>query len=132
MGVVGSLVHRASQVNHPAPGRLGNSVGRPAAPVAMGKGCRAVFPVIRQYAPGVARAHSHQCSRLIQCHVLCQQAVQNLESRLFLGSQSHILHEMSVTFMLASYRGRFRWTSTPGAEESCTTCPMTWGRRQVE
>ena len=37
MGVVGSLVHRASQVAHPAPGRLGNSVGRPATPVAMGK-----------------------------------------------------------------------------------------------
>ena len=43
MGVVGSLVHRASQVNHPAPGRLGDSVGRLAAPVAMGKGCSAVF-----------------------------------------------------------------------------------------
>ena len=102
MGVVGPLVHRASQVNHPAPGRLGNSVGRLAAPVAMGKGCSAVFPVIRQYAPGVARAHSHQSGSLVQCHVLREQAVENLKSRLFLGSQSHILHEVSVTFMLAS------------------------------
>ena len=55
MGVVGSLVHRASQVNHPVPGRLGNTVGRPAATVAMSKRCSAVFSVIRQYAPGVAR-----------------------------------------------------------------------------
>ena len=102
MGVVGSLVHRASQVNHPAPGRLGNSVGRLPTPVAMGKGCSAVLPVIHQYAPGVAWAHSHQCSRLIQSHMLYQQAVQNLESRLFFRSQSHILHGVNVTFLLAS------------------------------
>ena len=68
----------------------------------MGKGCSADFPVICQYAPGVARAHSHQFSRLVQCHVLREKAVKNLESRLFLGIESHILHEVSVTFMLAS------------------------------
>ena len=102
MGVVGSLVHRASQVNHPAPDSLGNSVGRLAAPVAMGQGCSAVPPVIRQYAAGVAWAHSHQSGGLVQCHVLREQTVENLESRLFLGSQSHILHEVSVTFLLAS------------------------------
>ena len=68
----------------------------------LGKGCSAVLPVIRQYAPGVAWAHSHQCSRLIQSHMLYQQAVQNLESRLFFRSQSHILHGVNVTFLLAS------------------------------
>ena len=101
MGVVSSLIHRASQVDHPAPDRLGNSVGWPAAPVAMGKGSGAVFPVIRQYAPGVARAHSHQSGGLVQRHVLREQVVENLESRLFFGFQSHIIHEVSVTFMLA-------------------------------
>ena len=102
MGVVGSLVHRASQVNHSAPGRLGNSVGRLAAPMAVGKGCSSVLPVIRQYAPGVAWAHSNQSGSLVQCHVLREQAVQNLESRLFFRSQSHILHGVNVTFLLAS------------------------------
>ena len=68
----------------------------------MGKGCSAVSPVIRQYAPDVARAHSHQSDGLVQCHVLREQAVENLESRLFFGLQSHILHEVSVTFVLAS------------------------------
>ena len=101
MGVVGSLVHRASQVNHSAPGRLGNSVGRLAAPMAVGKGCSSVLPVIHQYAPGVAWAHSKQSGSLVPCHVLREQAVENLKSRLFFGLQCHILHEVSVTFMLA-------------------------------
>ena len=47
-------------------------------------------------------AHSHQFSRLIQGNVLGEKAVQNLESRLFFGIQSHILHGVNVTFMLAS------------------------------
>ena len=68
----------------------------------MGKGSSAVLPVIRQYAAGVAWAHSHQSGSLVQGHMLREQAVENLESRLFLGSQSHILHEVSVTFLLAS------------------------------
>ena len=59
-------------------------------------------PVSRQDAPGVARADSHQFSRLIQGNVLGEKAVQNLESRLFFGIQSHILHGVNVTFMLAS------------------------------
>ena len=102
MRVVGSLVNRAGQVNYPAPDRLGNSVGRLAAPEAVGKGGGSVLPVIRQNAPGVPSADTHQRSRLIQCHVLSQQAVQNLESRLFSGRQSHILHWVNVTFLLAS------------------------------
>ena len=83
MGVLGSLVHRASQVNHHAPGRLGNSVGRLAAPMTVGKGCSASLPVIRQHAPGVTWAHSNQSGSLVQCHVLREQAVENLKSRLF-------------------------------------------------
>ena len=91
-----------SQVNHSGCNGLGSCVGRLAAPETVSKGCSAVFPVIRQYAPGVARAHSHQSGSLVQCHVLREQAVENLESRLFLGIQCHILHEVNVTFMLAS------------------------------
>ena len=41
-------------------------------------------------------------------HALCQQAVRDLKSRLFRGIQSHILHWGKVTFMLVSWRGRFR------------------------
>ena len=70
--------------------------------MAVGKGCSASLPVIRQYAPGVAWAHSNQSGSLVQCHVLREQAVENLKSRLFFGFQCHILHEASVTFMLAS------------------------------
>ena len=39
---------------------------------------------------------------LIQRHVLCQQAVENLESKVFFGSQRHILHSVNVAFTLAS------------------------------
>ena len=41
-------------------------------------------------------------------HVLCQQAVRDLKSRLFRGIHSHILHWGKVAFMLVSWRGRFR------------------------
>ena len=102
MGVVGSLVHRASQVNHPAPDRLGNSVGRPAAAVTMGKGSRASLLIGCQDAPGVARADSHQSDCLVQGNVLGEEAVQDLKSGLFFLSQSHILDEVNVPFLLAS------------------------------
>ena len=58
--------------------------------------------VSRKDTPGVSRADTHGCSRLIQRHVLSQQAVEDLESRLFFGRQSHILHKLNVTFLLAS------------------------------
>ena len=54
-------------------------------------------------------ADAHQRGRLVQRHVLCQQAVENLESRLFFGSQRHILHgvecdiyagQLATTFLL--------------------------------
>ena len=102
--MVGSFVHRASQVNHSAPGRLGNSVGRLAAPMAVGNGDAAPSSSGKpsEYAGVWAWAHSNQNGSLVQCHVLREQAVENLKSRLFFGLQCHILHEVSVIFMLAS------------------------------
>ena len=89
-------------MNHPAPDRLGNGVGRLAAPEAAGQGGGSVPPVSLQNAPGMARGNTHECRRLVQRHVLSQQAAENLESRLFSGRQSHILHGVNVTFLLAS------------------------------
>ena len=50
----------------------------------------------------MARADSHQFSRLVQGNVLREEAVQDLESCLFFRGQSHILHGVKVTFLLAS------------------------------
>ena len=102
MGVVGSLVNRARQVNYPAPDRIGDGVGRLAAPEAVGKGGSYVLPEIRQNALGMSRALSRECRRLVQRHVLSKQVVENLESRLFFGRQSHILHGVNVRLLLAS------------------------------
>ena len=45
---------------------------------------------------------THQRGCLVQCHMLSEQTVQNLKSCLFFLSQSHILHKLNVTFLLAS------------------------------
>ena len=71
---------------------IGNCVGRPATPVTVSNGGSAFLLVSHQDAPGVAWADTHQSGSLIQRHVLREQAVENLESRLFFGFQSHILH----------------------------------------
>ena len=89
----------------------------------MGKRCSAVFPVIRQYAPSVARAHSHQCSRLVQSYMLCQQAVHNLESRLFFGLQSHILHMLNVTLYAGQLARTLSLDVNILAVESCQPAP---------
>ena len=102
MGVVGPCVPGASQVNHSGCNRLGSCVGRLAAPETVSNGGSAFLLVSRKDTPGVSRADTHECSRLIQRHVLNQQAVEDLESRLFFGRQSHILHKLNVTFLLAS------------------------------
>ncbi len=68
----------------------------------MGEGSRASLLIGCQNALGVARADSHQFSRLVQDNVLSEQTVQGLKSCLFFLSQSHILHDVNVTFMLAS------------------------------
>ena len=102
MGVVGPCVPGACQVNHICRQGIGSCVGRPAAPMTVGEGGCASFPVNRQHAPGVAWADTHQRSGLVQRHMLRQQAVQNLKSRLFFGGHCHILHRGNVTFMLAS------------------------------
>ena len=60
------------------------------------------FRLSSQDAPGVSGADTHQRGCLIQRHVLSQQTVQNLKSRLFFGIQCHILHGVNVTFLLAS------------------------------
>ena len=100
--MVGPGVPGASQVHYIGDHRLGCCVGRFASAMVMSDGGRAVLPVGRQGAPGVARTHSHQLGRLIQRNLLCQQAVQNLKSRLLFRGQSHILHSVNVTFLLAS------------------------------
>ena len=102
MGVVGPCVPGASQVNHSGCNGLGSCVGRLAAPETVSNGGSAFLLVSRKDTPGVSRADTHECSRLIQRHVLSQQAVEDLESRLFFGRQSHILHKWNVTFLLAS------------------------------
>ena len=71
-------------------------------PVTMGEGSRAFLLIGCQGTPGAARAHSHRFSRLVQRHVLREEAVQDLKSGLFFRGQSHILHGANVTFMLAS------------------------------
>ena len=70
--------------------------------MAMGQCGGSLLPVSRQDAPGVAWADTHQGGCLIQRHVFRQQAIQYLKSRLFFGSQCHILHRVNVTFMPAS------------------------------
>ena len=73
-----------------------------AAPVAVSHGGGSLLPVSRQHAPGVPSGDTHQRGCLIQCHVLSEQTVQNLKSGLFFWIQSHILHTVNMTFMLAS------------------------------
>ena len=68
----------------------------------MSNGGSAQFPVSRQDAPGVASGDTHQRGCLVQCHVLSEQTVQDLKSCLFFLSQSHILHDVNLTFMLAN------------------------------
>ena len=68
----------------------------------MGDGGCAFLPVGRQDMLGVARGDTHQRGCLVQCHVLGEQTVQNLESCLFFLRQSHILHDVNLTFLLAN------------------------------
>ena len=78
MGVVGPWVPGASQMNHIGQNGLGGSIGRSATPVAVGNCGSSLLPVGRQHAPGVPSADTHQHGSLVQRHVLCQQAVENL------------------------------------------------------
>ena len=67
----------------------------------------------------MAWTDSHQCGWLIQGHVLYQQAVENLESGLFFGSQSRILHQRTVTLYLWVY-GIIPWLERfAGAARRC-------------
>ena len=91
-----------SQTNYTGHHGIGRCVGWPAAPVAMSDGGNAFLSISRQDAPGVASGDTHQRGCLVQCHMLSEQTVQNLKSCLFFLSQSHILHKLNVTFLLAS------------------------------
>ena len=62
----------------------------------------ALLSVSRQDAPGVASGDTHQRGCLVQYHVLSEQTVQHLKSCPFFLSKSHILHDVNLTFMLAT------------------------------
>ena len=90
-------------MNHVGHHGIGCGVGRSAAPVAMsGEGSCASILLVYQDAPGMPGPDSHQFSRLVQGNVLREQTVQNLKSCLFFLSQSHFIHGVNVTFLLAS------------------------------
>ena len=59
----------------------------------MGESSGTLLPVSRQDASGVPGSDTDKRGCLVQRHVLRQQAVQNLKSRLLFGSQSHIFLE---------------------------------------
>ncbi len=102
MGVVGSGVTGASQMDHAGHHGIGCRVGWPVAPVTMSDGSCAFLLIGRQDTPGVASGDTQQRGCLIQCHVLSEQTVQNLKSCWFFLSQNHILHDVNLTFLLAS------------------------------
>ena len=90
--MVGSQVAGAGQVQHLGADGLRCCVGRPTTTMAVSQGDGTLPLVRRQNAPGVACAHSHQPGCLVHGHLLCPQAVQDLEPRLFFLVQRHILH----------------------------------------
>ena len=102
MGVVGPGVPGTGQTDYVGHHGIGRCVAWPAAPVAMSDGANALLSISRQDAPGVASGDTHQRGCLVQCHVLSEQIVQHLKSCLFFLGQSHILHTVNVTFLLAS------------------------------
>ena len=102
MGVASPCVPGTSQTHYAGHHGIRCRVGWPAAPVTMGEGSCAFLPVGRQNAPGAASGDTHQRGCLVQCHVLSEQTVQNLKSCLFFLRQSHILHEVNLTFLPAS------------------------------
>ena len=65
-------------MNHSSCNGLGRRVGGSAAAVAVSNGGGAPLLIGCQDAPGVADADSHQRRCLVQCHVLSEQTVQNL------------------------------------------------------
>ena len=85
-----------SQMRHVDDQRLGRGVDGSATAVAMCQSRRAAFTVGRQDAAGVAGSYSHQLGGLVQGHVLCCQAVENLKSALFFWGQCHILHDVTA------------------------------------
>ena len=109
VSMVGVVVNRASQVNHPAPDRLGNGVGRLDTPEAMGQGAGSVTPVSLQYAPGVSRGNSHEFSCLVQGNLLRKQVLNSLLAEQMTLDQAAALMGVSVRHtrrILDAYRER--------------------------
>ena len=96
VGVVDASVPGPSQLRHVDDQRLGRGVDGLATAVARCQSRRAAFTVGRQDAAGVAGSYSHQLGCLVQGHVLCCQAVENLKSALFFWGQCHILHDVTA------------------------------------
>ena len=94
--MVDASVPGPSQLRHVDDQRLGRGVDGSATAVAMCQSRRAAFTVGRQDAAGVAGSYSHQLGGLVQGHVLCCQAVENLKSALFFWGQCHILHDVTA------------------------------------
>ena len=98
----GALVALGGQLNHCGSLAERSGVVGPAAPVTVSNGGNALLTVCRQNTPGVASGDTHRRGCLVQSHVLSAQTVQNLKARLLFRGQSHILHSVNVTFLLAS------------------------------
>ena len=83
MRVVGPRIPRARQMQHSGLRCLRYRVGRSTTSMTVGEcGC-SILPVCRQYAPGMACAHSHQRRCLLYRHMLRQQTVEYLKPCLF-------------------------------------------------
>ena len=93
----GEDANRAASQRQPPGQALGDAVGS-----CPGPDGGSLISVSCQDAPGVASGDTHQGGRLVQCHVLIEQTVQDLKSCLFFWIQSHILHTVNMTFLLAS------------------------------
>ena len=83
VGEHGSLVSGAGQVYYVDGHYRRCGVGWLVPPAAMSDGANALLSISRQDAPGVSRADTHQRGCLVQRHVISEQAVQDLDSRLF-------------------------------------------------
>ena len=99
--MVGSRIPCARQMQHSGLRCFRCRIGRSTTSMTVGEcGC-SFLPVCRQYAPGMACAHSHQRRCLLHRHMLRQQTVEYLKPCLFSLAQCHILHALHVvTFML--------------------------------
>ena len=100
MRMVRSSVASAGQLHHVSHLGLRRGVGRSAATIPVGECGGTLLPIGRQNTPHVAFAHSQDLGRLTYRHLICQNAVEHLKSRLLLLRQCQSFHGM--TFSLTS------------------------------